>query len=72
MRAREARPAKSAYCGGMARIIVFIVAAAAILLLLWILFWSVLHALVIGFWIIVIALLGIGMFRIGRWSSSRH
>ena len=56
----------------MARIIVFIVAAAAILLLLWILFWSVLHALVIGFWIIVIALLGIGMFRIGRWSRSRQ
>lgn len=56
----------------MARIIVFIVAAAAILLVLWLLFWSLLHMLVIGFWIVVVGLLGIGMFRIGRWSRSRQ
>jgi len=56
----------------MARIIVFILAAAAILLVLWFLFWGVLHALVIGFWIVVVALLGIGLLRIGRWSRSRR
>ena len=55
----------------MARIIVFIVAAAAILLLLWMLFWGVLHTLMIGFWLVVVALVGIGLFRVGRWSRSR-
>ncbi|HEX9030219.1 MAG TPA: hypothetical protein VF834_00150 [Streptosporangiaceae bacterium] len=56
----------------MARVIVFSVAAAAILLVLWMLFWSILHALVIGFWIVAVGLLGIGMFRIGRRSGSRR
>ena len=56
----------------MARIIVFIVAAAVILLLLWLLFWGIVHTLIIGFWIVLIALLGFGMFRIGRWSRSRQ
>ena len=55
----------------MARILVFIVAAAVILLLLWFLFLGVMHALVIGFWVVVVALLGIGMFRVSRWSRSR-
>jgi hypothetical protein len=56
----------------MARIILFIVAAAAILVLLWVLFWSLMHLLVIGFWIVVVALLGFGLFRVGRWSRSRE
>jgi len=50
----------------MARIIVFIVAAIAILLLLWLLFWSLIHTLIIGFWVVLVGLLGIGMFRLGR------
>ena len=56
----------------MARIIFFIVAAVAILVLFWVLFWSLMHLLVIGFWIVVVALLGFGLFRIGRWSKSRQ
>jgi hypothetical protein len=56
----------------MARTILFIVAAAAILVLLWVLLWSVMHLLVIGFWIVLVVLLGFGLFRIGRWSGSRH
>jgi len=56
----------------MARIILYIVAAAAVLVVLWVLFWSVFHFLVLGFWIVVIALLGFGLFRIGRWSGSKR
>jgi hypothetical protein len=55
----------------MLRIIAFIVAAAAILLVLWLLFWGVLHTLIIAFWVVIVALLGIGLFRAGRWVS-RH
>jgi hypothetical protein len=50
----------------MARIIMFIVAAIAIFVLLWVLFWSVVHFLVVAFWIVLIALLGIGLFRVSR------
>lgn len=56
----------------MARIIVFILAAAAIFAVLYLLFWGVVHALIIGFWVVVVALLGFGLFRIGRWSRSRQ
>ena len=56
----------------MARIILYVVAAAAVLVVLWVLFWSVFHFLVLGFWIVVIALLGFGLFRIGRWSGSKR
>jgi len=56
----------------MARIILFIVAAVAILVLFWLLFWGLMHVLVIGFWILAVALLGFGLFRIGRWSGSRQ
>ncbi|HVB45288.1 MAG TPA: hypothetical protein VNF47_21655 [Streptosporangiaceae bacterium] len=52
----------------MARILVFTVAAIAILVLLWILFWGILHTLLIGFWVLLVAMLAIGMFRVGRWS----
>ena len=54
----------------MARIIVFIVAAVAIFVLLWVLLSGVIHLLVLGFWIVLVALLGIGLFRVGRWSRS--
>jgi len=56
----------------MARFIVFILAAAAIFFLLYLLFQGVLHTLIIGFWIALIALLGYGLLRIGRWSRSRQ
>ncbi len=55
----------------MARIIMFIIAAAAILVILWMLFWSVVHFLVLGFWIVLIAVIGIGLFRVGRRSRVR-
>ena len=56
----------------MTRIILFIVAAAAILVVLWMLFWSLMHLLVLGFWIALVVLLGFGLFRVGRWSRSRQ
>jgi len=56
----------------MARIIMFLVAAAAIFVILWMLFWSVLHFLVLGFWIVLIAVIGIGLFRVGRRSRARQ
>lgn len=56
----------------MARIILFIIAAAVIVVVLSMLFWSFLHLLAVGFWIVVVVLLGFGLFRIGRWSASRQ
>ena len=56
----------------MVRIILFIVTAAAILVVLWMLFWSLMHLLVVGFWIALVVLLGFGLFRVGRWSRSRQ
>ena len=53
----------------MARIIVYIVAAVVVFLLLWMLFTTFLHALMLGFWILLVALLAFGMFRIGRRSG---
>ena len=52
----------------MMRLIVFIaVAVAALLLIGWLAF-SVIHALILAFWIALIALLGVGLFRVSRWS----
>jgi hypothetical protein len=56
----------------MARIILFIVAAAAILALLWVVLGTFIHFLVIGFWIVLVVLLGFGLFRVGRWARSRR
>jgi len=53
------------------RIIAFIVAAAAILLVLWLLFWGIIHTLIIGFWVVLVVILGMGLFRVGRWTRSR-
>jgi Flp pilus assembly protein TadB len=69
---RAPDPPWPAYSGGMARIILFIVAAAAILVLLWVLLGSLLHMLAIGFWIVLIVLIGSGLFRIGRRRRSRQ
>lgn len=56
----------------MARIILFIVAAVVALVLMWVLLWHFLHLLVLGFWVLLVVLLGFGLFRIGRWSASRR
>jgi hypothetical protein len=55
----------------MARILMFIVAAAVILAVLWFLLWGFLHFLVLAFWIVLIGVLGFGLYRFGRWSGSR-
>ena len=55
----------------MARFILFIVAAVVILAVLTMLFWSIIHFVVIAFWLALIGLVGFGLFRIGRWSSRR-
>ena len=56
----------------MARIFLFGIAAVVALVLLFVLFWHVLHLLILGFWVLLVVLLGFGLFRIGRWSSSRQ
>jgi hypothetical protein len=55
----------------MMRLIGFIVAAAAILLVLWLLLWGVIHTLLIAFWVVIVAVLGLGLFRVGRWTSRK-
>jgi Flp pilus assembly protein TadB len=49
----------------------FIIAAVVALVLVWVVFWHLLHLLFLGFWVVVVVLLGLGLFRIGRWSSRR-
>jgi len=56
----------------MARFILLIVAAAAILAILWVLLSGFIHILFIGFWIVLVVLLGFGLFRIARWSGSKR
>jgi len=63
---------RSAYSVVMARFILFGIAAVVALVLLFVLFWHVLHLLILGFWVLLVVLLGFGLFRIGRWSSSRR
>jgi hypothetical protein len=57
--------------GGMMRTIALIVAAAVLLVVLWWLFWGLIHTLVLAFWIVLVLLLGVGLFRVSRWSSRR-
>jgi len=52
--------------GDMARIIIYIVVAVAVLVLLWVLLATLLHTLIVGFWIVLAVLLGFGMYRVGR------
>ena len=51
------------------RTIAFIAAAAVLLLVLWWLFWGLIHTLVLAFWVVLVVLVGVGLFRVGRWSS---
>jgi hypothetical protein len=53
----------------MARIVVFVVAAVAIVALAWVLFWGLLHLVIIGLAIVLVGMLGMGMFRVGRWAG---
>ncbi|HET9898588.1 MAG TPA: hypothetical protein VFQ44_27000 [Streptosporangiaceae bacterium] len=53
----------------MLRILAFIIGAIVLLAVLWLLFWGLIHALFLAFWIVLVVLLGIGLFRVGRWSS---
>jgi hypothetical protein len=53
----------------MMRTIAFIVAAAALLLVLGWLFFSLLHALTIVFWVVLVVLLGMALLRVSRRSS---
>lgn len=55
----------------MMRAIGFIVAAALLLLVLWWLFWGLIHTLILAFWVVLVVLLGVGLFRVSRWSSRR-
>lgn len=63
---------RSAYADDMARIILFIVAAVVVIVLLWVLLWNFLHLLILGFAIVLLAALGFGLFRVGRWSASKR
>jgi hypothetical protein len=56
----------------MALIIGFVIAAAVLFVLLWLLIGGLVHLLVIGFWIVLVALVGFGLFRVGRRSRSRQ
>ncbi len=47
----------------------FIVAAAAIFAVLWFLLWGFLHMLVLVFWVVLVVVLGFGLYRVGRWSG---
>jgi hypothetical protein len=55
----------------MGRILVFVVAAVAVLALLWFALWSVIHLLVLAFWVVLVVLVGVGLFRISRRPSRR-
>jgi hypothetical protein len=52
----------------MVRILFLVIAViAAILIVSW-----VVHALMLFFWFAVVAVAVMGLFRLGRWSSSRR
>ena len=53
------------------RAIAFIVAAAVLLVVLWWLFWGLIHTLILAFWVVLVVLIGVGLFRVSRWSSRR-
>ena len=55
----------------MMRAIAFIVAAAVLLVVLWWLFWGLIHTLILAFWVVLVVLIGVGLFRVSRWSRRR-
>lgn len=62
---------RPAYCRAMARILLLVIAAVVVLLILWMLFSGIVHLLVFGFWVVVVALVVMGVLRVARWSRSR-
>lgn len=56
----------------MGRIILLVIAAVVVLLLLWMLFSGLVHLLVLGFWVVLIALIAMGALRLTRRSRSRQ
>jgi hypothetical protein len=57
--------------GVMMRTIALVVAAAVLLVVLWWLFAGLVHTLILAFWVVLVLLLGVGLFRVSRWSSRR-
>jgi len=55
----------------MMRIIGFIVAAVVVLLVAGWLISALFHTLILAFWVLLVVLLGVGLFRVSRWSSRR-
>ena len=49
----------------------YVVAAVAAVVVLWFVFSSFLHTLFLVFWIALIVVLGLVVFRVGRWSGRR-
>lgn len=56
----------------MARIILLVVAAVVVLMVLWALFSGLVHLLVLGFWVVLAALVVMGALRLTRGSRSRQ
>jgi uncharacterized membrane protein len=55
----------------MARVMWFVAAAIAALVVLWFVFAALLHTLFFVFWIALVVVLGLVVFRVGRWSGRR-
>ena len=53
------------------RIIAFVVAAAVLAFVLGGLITGLFHALIFAFWVVVVVAIGVGLFRVSRWSSRR-
>lgn len=55
----------------MMRLIALVVGAAVVLLVLWWLFTGLIHTLILAFWVVLVVVLGVGLFRAVRWSGRR-
>jgi hypothetical protein len=55
----------------MTRVIWYVVAAIAALVVAWFVFAALLHTLFLVFWIGLVVVLGLVVFRVGRWSGRR-
>jgi len=55
----------------MARLIWYVVAAIAALVVLWFVFGALLNTLYVVFWVVLVVVLGLVAFRVGRWSGHR-
>jgi hypothetical protein len=53
----------------MLRILALAAGAIVLLAVLWWLFWGLVHLLVLAFWVVLVVAIGVGLFRVTRWSS---